>query len=120
MASTHVLEVQFKRRHIKPGWSSTRRMLCTNCWPLLNSMPGKITLHFKPPNHPAPYNAANHNLVTVWDIYFQDYRNISVETHNIIAAMPVRNENEIKIFWEYFVSIMAKKNPYDKIDYMNS
>lgn len=119
LLATHVCEVSFVRRKNKPGYSQGRRMLCTNNYPLLNSPPGRIALNFKPPTKRPPFNAASHNLVTCWDILWQDYRNISVEYNNVIAAMPLRTPEEIGVFWQYFEALLKDMSPADKIRFMS-
>ncbi len=118
--SYSVVELRFKRRRFKPGWNDYRRMLCTNGVDLLNSIPGKIALHFKKPSHPPKYNIQKKALIVAWDILWQDYRCLSPEKHEILAIMPVRTDQEIMKFWEYFNDILSKMSGSDKIKFMNS
>ena len=116
---TSVVEVRFKRRKSKAGWNDTRRMLCSNNTALLNSMPGQIALHFKKPTHPPPFNAKQHNLVTTWDILWQDYRNISTETHDVVAVMPTQTKEQVEAFWVYFADTLQRTSMAEKIAFMN-
>ena len=95
--------------------SYSRYSLCD----VFNSPPGRITLNYKPPTKNALYNTDNYRLVTCWDILKQDYRNISIEYNDIIAAMPVRTVDEIKVFWQYFEAVLKEMNATDKIKFMN-
>jgi hypothetical protein len=119
--ATHVVEVVARRRlPPKMGQTFTRRFLCTNSYPLLNSIVGKSAFHFKAPTHPPPYNARSKNLITVFDLIMQDYRNINLNEYKILGAMPVRNEEEINAFWQqFFVPILSKYNASRKKTFMN-
>ena len=109
--SDSVVEVRFARRRFKAGYADTRRMLCTNNRDLLNSIAGKVALRYRPPTGSLPYNASAKGLVTTWDILWCAFRNISTETHDVLAIMPVRNEEEINKFWEYFNEVLAQMSP---------
>ena len=66
----NVVEVVAKRRNKPPPFMAyTRRFLCTNSYPLLNSIAGKAAFHFKAPTKRPPYNAAAYNLITVFDLF---------------------------------------------------
>ena len=113
---TNVVEVKFVRRHPKVGYAITRRMLCTNDQQLLESIPGKLALHYKAPKGVPRYYASQHNLVTTWDIFMQHWRNISVESHDVIAMISTRPADN---FWTYFNNQLAKMSQQSKIDFMN-
>ena len=72
----NVCEVKFVRRVFKSGAPPTRRMLCTNSFTLLNSENGRLTLNFRPTSNFQDYNPAVKNLIIVWDIFMQNYRQI--------------------------------------------
>lgn len=113
---SNVVELQFKRRHEKPGWSNYRRMLCTNDYKLLNSVPGRLALHFKPPSHPPPYPWRGKNLACCWDLLWQQYRMVSCESVNIITAIPSQPPEQ---FWNYFNAYLQAMSPSDKVGFMN-
>jgi len=118
--SYSVVELRFRRRRFKPGWTDYRRMLCTNSHDLLNSIPGKIALHFRKPTKRPKYNTNQYKLITAYDLFWQEYRNISPETHEILAVMPVRTDQEIEKFWQYFNEFLSQMSGSDKIKFMNS
>ena len=98
----------------------TRRFLCTNSFPLLNSIIGKTVFHFKAPTHPPPYNARSKNLVTVFDLIMQAYRNINLNQYKIVGVLPVSSEQEIKDFWNNFYGpILSQYSTNDKTKFMN-
>ena len=115
----NVVELKFHRRHKKPGWNDNRRMLCTTNTKILNSAPGRIALHFKPPHGPPPFNAANYNLVTAWDLFWQEYRNISCEACDVITVMPIKTTEEQDEFWQYFNHYLESMGGGQKTNFMN-
>ena len=115
-----VVEIRFRRRNPKKGWAMNRRMICTNNWALLNSAPGKLALHFARPSKPRPYDPAAHNLVFAWDLFWQNWRAISLEQHDIIGVIPVRTEEERVKFWQYFNLILQGMSSTDKSTFMNT
>ena len=103
LLSNNVVELRFVRRHPKQGYPPNRRMFCTNSKALLYSIAGKITLKHKTPKGVGlPYLPPLKNLVVTWDIMMQDYRQIPLESVQIMEVFPVRNEEEINKFWEFF------------------
>jgi len=117
----NVVEVVAKRRNRPPSFmAKTRRFLCTNSYPLLNSIIGKTAFHFQAPTHPPPYKASAYNLITVFDLFRQEYRNINLDDYDILGAMPVKNEQEINEFWQYFTDVLLKLSAKDKIKFMNT
>jgi len=111
----NVCEVRFVRRNIKPGAPLTRRILCTKSHSLLTSTNGRITLNYRPPTNPPQINEAAENLITVWDIIMQDYRNISMEQCELIQQFPAGEE-----FWEYFNESIYPMSPEQKLTFLNT
>lgn len=118
--NTNVVELRFRRRRTKPGWKGFRRMLCTNNRTILNSAPGRIALHFDPPTSQPPFTPSNYNLVTTWDLFWQEYRNINCDACDIITIIPVNTEEEIASFWNYFNLYLESMSPGQKINFMNT
>lgn len=113
---TNVLELKFVRRTKNSGKPPERRMLATLDSLLLNSDEGKRILNFKPPTQNPAYNTVSRGLLTVWDILFQDWRNIPVTSVNVVAKVPTRPANE---FWKYFNETILKMSPARKADFMS-
>lgn len=116
LLQNNVVELRFKRRRPKANWNIYRRMLCTNDFQLLNSVPGKIALHFKPPTHPPPYPWRVKNLVCTWDLFWQEWRMVSLEFCDIITAIPSKPPQQ---FWGYFNIYLQSLSPSEKIAFMN-
>ena len=116
----NVVEIRFHRRHGKPGWKDYRRMLATTDTTLLNSAPGRLALHFKPPHGPPPFNAADYNLVTAWDLFWQEYRNVSCENCDVITIIPIKTAEDKTKFWEYFNHYLESMSAGQKISFMNT
>jgi len=118
----NVVEVVARRRlPPKPGQKITRKFLCTNSYPLLNSIVGKTVFHFKAPTHRPPYNARSKNLITVFDLIMQDYRNINLDEYKILGAIPVSTDAQIKDFWDkFYIPVLSKYSTSRKQKFMNS
>lgn len=114
-----VVELRFGRRREKRGWSPYRRALVTNNIQMLNSAPGQLALHFKPPSHPPAYPWVQKNLVCCWDIMWQDWRMIPVESTDVITMIPIQNQEEIDKWWAYFSLFLENLGPHDKVAFMN-
>lgn len=119
LSKDNVLELKFLRRHPKIGWKPHRRMLGTNATKILNSAPGHIALHFKPPTHPPPYFEGHYNMVCMWDLLWQDYRNVSCDWVDVITVIPVKTEEEQANFWQYFTMYIEAMSPQQKLIFMN-
>jgi hypothetical protein len=111
----NVVDVRFKRRIPLFGRPGTRRMLCTKSASLLNSVNGRISLNYRPPKNVPAFNAAEKNLIIVWDIFMQDYRIISADSFTILKVIPATDE-----FWKYFNESLRKMSANDKLSYMES
>lgn len=111
----NVLDLRFTRRVILPGKPSTRRMLCTKSYELLNSTNGRIVLNYKPPRHNKQFNENKQNACIVWDILMQDYRIVSADQVSIIRQIPANEE-----FWTFFNKEIYTLNTEQKILYMDS
>lgn len=114
IVQNNVVEIKFFRRRIKPGAPSTRRMLCTNSFSLLNSTEGRLTLNFRPTSRPSKFNPLQKDLLIVWDIFMQDYRCVNMTACNLVATIPANKE-----FWKYFSTKLIKLTPQQKIAFMN-
>jgi hypothetical protein len=94
-------------------------MLCTNNKLLLNSIAGKIALGFRPPKGVGlKYNPHSMNLVVTWDVMWQDYRQIPLESATVVSAIPLRNEDDIQKFWEFFDAKLQHMSSLEKSSFM--
>ena len=112
---SNVLEIKFLRRRPKLGAPPTRRMLCTGCLPLLNSPEGRIALNFRPAYNRPRYNPDVKNVAITWDIFMQDYRNISMNACEVLAVIPAKE------FWKFFNERgLGLMTATDKMRFMNT
>ena len=117
LLENNVLELRFFRRNPKQGWSAARRMLVTNDRQILDTAPGRLALHFKPPTHMPAYNWRIKNLACAWDLFMQDFRMIPVESCDVITIIPTRPPEK---FWNYFNLYLQAMGPNDKIQFMDN
>jgi len=111
----NVCEIRFVRRHPpRDGRPMTRRMICTKSYSLLNSVDGRVKLNYRPPRHQSTANPVVQNLVIVWDILMQDYRNVPMEQCEVLEQIPVNK------FWKYFNDKLYPMSPGDKVNLMNT
>lgn len=114
LCQTNVVELKFVRRtNVLPR---TRRMLATLDRKILDSELGRQILNFKPPIKTSPYNAESRGLLTVWDLFFQDWRNIPVDTCEVVATVPSQPAEK---FWEYFDKVLSKMTTQQKAVFMS-
>lgn len=114
---TNVAEIRFIRRRGKSGHPMERRMVCSNDKKFLSSSAGRITLNFRPvaTTQPQPYfNRNAKNVLNVWDIIMQDYRNINMDSCDLVQVIPSDK------FWEFFNKTLAILSPKEKMRYMDS
>ena len=110
-----VCEVKFVRRNPKPGRPTTRRMLCTNNAPLLNSIEGRTVLNYDPPRQAPKYNPNQENLIVTWDILMQSYRTINCDTVDLISTLEADES-----FWLYINENIAPMSAGEKMTFMNT
>jgi hypothetical protein len=121
ICQTHVVELVFNPRgNLGKYKGVTRRMLCTLNYRLLNSTFGKVTLKFKPPTHPKPYNAETKGLVTVWDIIMQDWRNIPVKAAYLMEKPYTMKAEPIEEYIEYFNKRIATMTLEERKTFMDT
>lgn len=110
-------EIVFVRRRPEraPGRPEIRRMLCSNSMNLLNSMNGIRSLNFHLPGGPKKIDEIKHNVVVVWDIFEQDYRNVSMDTCYLRQTVPGDDT-----FWRYYSDVLLKLTPQQKRNFEDS
>ncbi len=111
---SNVAEIKFFRRRPKSGSALTRRMICTNSLPLLNSVEGRLALNYKRAIYTPKYNPDQKNLIITWDIFMQNYRCINMQACDLIQVIPANQE-----FWKYFNQNLAKLSAAQKMNFMN-
>ena len=114
---TNVAEIRFARRRPKAGHPAQRHMICSNDKRFLSTSAGRITLNFRPLTNkkPVPYfNRNAKNVLNVWDIIMQDYRNISMDNCDLVQIIPSDK------FWDFFEKNLAILSPGEKMRYMDS
>lgn len=116
LCRTHLVELKFKRRVNVLGRPTTRRMLATLDFSLLESKDGFKILHYKPPTQPPPYDAKSKGLITVWDLFFQDWRTIPVESVTVISALATSPPEK---FWDYFNNVLSKMTAAQKAHFVD-
>lgn len=111
-----VCEIVFVRRRPEraPGRSTVRRMICSNWLDVLNSENGIRSLNYRREG-PKQINEALHNVVVAWDIFMQDYRNISIEGCYLVESIDTPEE-----FWKFFNNTLLPMSPQQKLLYMDN
>lgn len=74
-------------------------------------------MNFRPvaTTKPVPYfNRTAKNVLNVWDIIMQDYRNINMDDCDMVQIIPSDK------FWEFFEKKLAVLSPREKMRYMDS
>jgi len=115
LLANNVCEIFFMRRRPEraPRRPEHRRMICSNCIEILNSENGTRSLNFRRPEGPKKIDERFHNVVVVWDIFMQDYRNVSMERCYIVQTIPPEN------FWEYYNNVLYTMSANEKMQYMD-
>ena len=133
LLQNNVCEVVFVRRRPErapvPPRAYVRRMLCTNSFGLLTSYNAKISLNFRLPRTGRRLDEAKHDIVVVWDIFEQDYRNVSISTPEspftgkgtsagtcyLRQTIPADDT-----FWKYYNDVLLKMTPEQKRNFEDS
>ena len=117
LCENNLVELKFRKRTQAAGKiNNHRRMLCTLDPTILDSQLGIEILNFKKPTMSPPYSASSKNLLTVWDIFMQNWRNIPIESVDVISTVPTKPAEN---FWKYFDKVIRKMSPRQKINFIN-
>ena len=111
----NVFEVRFTRRRPVQGKSNSRRMLCTMCPEILNSVNGRTVLNYLPPTKSLKFNPISKNLVMAWDILMQEFRMINADNCTLLTTLPGDDT-----FWEYFNDKILPMKIEEKVGFMNT
>lgn len=117
MLTHSACEIVFLRRRPEraPERPIFRRMLCSNSMNLLNSENGIRSLNFRLPGGPPQIDEVKHNIVVAWDIFMQDYRNISMDKCFLVKEIPDDDS-----FWEYYNKVLYPMSPQQKMQFMDT
>jgi hypothetical protein len=115
LLKNNVCDIYFLRRRPEraPGRPVFRQMLCTNSNEILRSENGFRTLNYRIPG-PKQINEAIHNVVVTWDIFMQNFRNVSMEYCYLIKSIPADDN-----FWKYFNQHIYPMSINEKMRYMD-
>jgi len=100
----NVCEIVFVRRRPEraPGRPEVRRMLCTICDRIQKSHRGTHSIGYHDPKTSRRLDEAKHNIVVVWDVIQQAYRNVSMDTCYLRQTIPGD-----ETFWKYYDKVFA-------------
>lgn len=117
LLQNNVVELIFSRRNIRKNRPTQRRMLATLNFNILNSNVGQKVFNFKIPTSYTSYDVNSYKLLTVFDIFMQDWRNIPTDSVNIVQILP---SDPVEKFWEYFDNVLSKMSASQKAVFMDS
>ena len=116
---SNACEIIFVRRRPEraPARPEVRRMLCTISPNLLKpiSPDRKIALNFHDPRTSRRLDEVKHNIVVVWDIILQDYRNVSMDTCYLRQTIP-----DDETFWKYYNQVIFNLDQKQKLSFIDS
>jgi hypothetical protein len=116
LLESNVVEIKFVRRIRLTNKPPTRRMLATLDRGVLDSKLGREVLNFKQPTQSPAYDAASRGLLTVWDIFLQDWRMIPVSNCEVVSVVPSKPPEK---FWEYFNKTIANMTSVQKAAFID-
>lgn len=131
LLKNNVCEIVFVRRRPEraPTRVYIRRMLCTNSFSLLTSYNAKISLNFRLPRTGRRIDGNKHDIVCAWDIFEQDYRNISISTPESPFTGRGSSQGTCYLrqtvpdddtFWKYYNDVLLKMTPEQKRSFEDS
>lgn len=103
-----------RRPERAPGRPELRQMLCTNSMEILRSENGMRVLNYRGSFNPKKVDERKHNLVVTWDIFMQDYRNVSMDMCYLVQKMPANDD-----FWPFFNEKIFTMSANEKMRYMD-
>lgn len=116
LLENNVVELKFTRKRIQPGRPITRRMLASLNSTILDSDLGRQIFNFKSPSQAPAYNVSTYNLITVFDLFMQDWRNIPSTNVEVIRVLKCNPPEE---FWLYFKEVISKLSAAQKAAFMD-
>jgi hypothetical protein len=117
LLTRNVCEIVFVRRRPEraPGRPEVRRMLCTICREVQKSERGIRSLSFREPKTSRRLDEVKHDIVVVWDIIQQDYRNVSMDACFLRQTIPGD-----ETFWKYYDKVFSPMSPQQRQHWMDS
>lgn len=103
-----------RRPERAPGRPELRQMLCTNSMEILRSENGLRVLNYSGSFEPKKVDERKHNLVVTWDIFMQDYRNVSMDMCYLVQKIPADDN-----FWKFFNENIYPMSANEKMRYMD-
>lgn len=103
-----------RRPERAPGRPGLRQMLCTNSREILRSENGLRVLNYRGSFDPKQVDERKHNIVVTWDIFMQDYRNVSMDMCYLVQKMPADDT-----FWPFFNEKIFPMSANEKMRYMD-
>lgn len=116
LCQMNVVELKFQRRTKTSNRPPFRRMLATLDRNILDSKLGRDILNFKQPTQSPAYDATSKGLLTVWDLFFQNWRMIPVANCEVVSVVSTRPPEK---FWEYFNKTIANMTAAQKAAFMD-
>ncbi len=119
LIGTHVVELEFTRRHHKLGWSDIRGLFGTTNPDLLNSEFGYQVLHFQPPSGAGMgYNYKAKGLCVAWDIFRQEFRVFGAEQIKWHRKWPLDTPEQQEEFKQYFIDYIINLSHPKRLAFM--
>jgi hypothetical protein len=78
---------------------------------------GKTIFNFKRPTQAPAYNALSYELITVYDLFMQDWRNIPFNNVEVVRVLNCTPPEE---FWKYFDEVLSKMTAAQKATFMQT
>lgn len=103
-----------RRPERAPGRPVLRQMLCTNSMDILRSENGLRTLNYRGSFNPKKLDERFHDIVVTWDIFMQDYRNVSMDMCYLVQSIPADED-----FWPFFNEKIFPMSANEKMRYMD-
>lgn len=117
LLKNNICDIFFLRRRPErvPWRPEFRQMLCTNSSEILQSENGIRHLNYHPPGGPKKINESIHNVVVTWDIFMQDFRNVSMDYCYLVKSIPADDT-----FWQYYNNVLLPMSANEKMRYMDT
>lgn len=130
----NVCEIVFIRRRPEraPGRPTVRRMICTKCLRLLKDSINSRSFNYFDPKTLRRMDEYYHDIVVVWDVLQQNYRNVSISTPESPAVSRKKHTGTFNTcylrqtipaddtFWKYYNDKLFTMSRVQKLSFMDS